>query len=314
MLMLKELKNIRKELQKQLVSVLKFDPSVMSKVVWVTYQGLNIVAALRHYRRLDCQDHIYNTVIRHALDITELSATVPEVGGTLLAVKKVVRFVKKTKRSAKPVIQDRSEDGRNTLQHCISHAQVYQGCVLNYIKSWRVVERPKEWLMCPQMFWIFWSVFSTQYPTLNLVVLQRVGSQAIEQPVEMRLRSQLERVTSDTPPPAAKKRALSDFELEWENVAQGDVTAVEDEVHLNLNPSKEYDDRDLLGWWSQHAKTIPLLSRLARHVLSIPASSSSSERVFSTAGRMLEERRTSLKPSTVDAVLLLQQHSPINSE
>ncbi len=88
--------NIRKELQKQLVSVLKFDPSVMSKVVWVTDQGSNIVAALRPYRRLDCQDHIYNTVLRHALGITELSVTVPEVGGALLAVKKVVRFMKQS--------------------------------------------------------------------------------------------------------------------------------------------------------------------------------------------------------------------------
>ncbi|KAK9975039.1 hypothetical protein ABG768_023103 [Culter alburnus] len=81
----KTAENIRKELQKQLVSVLKFEPSVMSKVVWVTDQGSNIVAALRPYRRLDCQDHIYNTVLRHALDITELSVTVPEVAGTLLA-------------------------------------------------------------------------------------------------------------------------------------------------------------------------------------------------------------------------------------
>ncbi len=88
--------NIRKELQKQLVSVLKFDPSVMSKVVWVTDQGSNIVAALRPYRCLDCQDHIYNTVLRHALDITEPSVTFPEVGGALLAVKKVVRFMKQS--------------------------------------------------------------------------------------------------------------------------------------------------------------------------------------------------------------------------
>ncbi len=114
-------------------------------------------------------------------------------------------------------------------------------------------------------------------------------------------------VASDTLPPAAKKRTMSDFELEWENVAHGDDDTAVDEVqiYLNLTPSKEYDDRNLLGWWSQHEKTIPLLSRLARHVLSIPASSSSSERIFSTAGRTLEERRTSLKPSTVDAILFL---------
>ncbi len=29
-------------------------------------------------------------------------------------------------------------------------------------------------------------------------------------------------VTSDTLPPAAIKRTMSDFELEWENVAHGD--------------------------------------------------------------------------------------------
>lgn len=73
---------ISKELQKKLVSVLKFDASVMSKVVWVTDQGSNIVAAFRPYRCLDCQDHIYNMFPRHALGITKLSLTVPEVGGT----------------------------------------------------------------------------------------------------------------------------------------------------------------------------------------------------------------------------------------
>lgn len=53
--------NIRTELQQQLVSVLGFEASVMNKVVWVTDQGSNIVAALRPYRRLDCQDHVYNS-------------------------------------------------------------------------------------------------------------------------------------------------------------------------------------------------------------------------------------------------------------
>lgn len=53
----------------------KIDPSVMSKVVCVTDQGSNVVAALWPYRCLDCQDHIYNTVLQHALDITELSVT-----------------------------------------------------------------------------------------------------------------------------------------------------------------------------------------------------------------------------------------------
>ena len=88
--------NICREVQRNLVSVLKFDPSVMSKVVWVTDQGSNIKSALSQYRRLDCQDHVYNTVLRHALDIDELSVVAPDVGAALLAVKKVIRYVKQS--------------------------------------------------------------------------------------------------------------------------------------------------------------------------------------------------------------------------
>lgn len=88
--------NIRKELQQQLVSVLGFDASVMNFVVWVTDQGANYVAALRPYRRLDCQDHLYNTILQHALNPDELSETVPEVAETLQAAKALVRYIKQS--------------------------------------------------------------------------------------------------------------------------------------------------------------------------------------------------------------------------
>ncbi|ROL29787.1 Transposable element Hobo transposase [Anabarilius grahami] len=100
--------NIRKELQQQLVSVLGFDASVMNCVVWVTDQGANYVAALRPYRRLDCQDHLYNTVLWHALNPDELSETVPEVAETLQAAKALVRYLKQsglTSRLSKTVKQ-----------------------------------------------------------------------------------------------------------------------------------------------------------------------------------------------------------------
>jgi len=37
----------------------------------------------------------------------------------------------------------------------------------------------------------------------------------------------------------------------------------------------------------------------------IPASSAASERVFSTAGRLLEKKRTNLAPSSVNSLLFL---------
>ena len=68
------------------------------------------------------------------------------------------------------------------------------------------------------------------------------------------------------------------------------------------------DDRDVLGWWREHHVTYPKLGVLARGILAIPASSSSSERNFSAAGRTIQQRRTSLKPSTVDAILFLHNN------
>lgn len=45
---------------------------------------------------------------------------------------------------------------------------------------------------------------------------------------------------------------------------------------------------DCLTWWKQHAESLPLLSKIAREILCIPAASSKSERVFSIGTQVLE--------------------------
>ena len=62
---------------------------------------------------------------------------------------------------------------------------------------------------------------------------------------------------------------------------------------------------DILSFWKQKEKVWPQLSYVARSLLGAPADSTSSERSFSTAGRMAEERRCQLKSSTVDGLLFL---------
>lgn len=109
--------------------------------------------------------------------------------------------------------------------------------------------------------------------------------------------------TGFTPPPERDP----DF-AEWEN--QDDVDNKPDEDELAMYNTQRHamdDDRDLLKWWKVNGLVYPKLARLARSVLCIPASSSnsSSERVFSAAGRTIEQRRTALKPETVDAILFL---------
>ena len=53
-----------------------------------------------------------------------------------------------------------------------------------------------------------------------------------------------------------------------------------------------------LEWWKQHTFRFPLLSVLAAALPSVPATSVSSERAFSTAGDIVTQQRTSLKPTT----------------
>ena len=74
---------------------------------------------------------------------------------------------------------------------------------------------------------------------------------------------------------------------------------------VNFNEEEE-EDFDIIQWWHEHKLTYPVLSILARDVLSVPVSSTSSESAFSLAGRILEERRTSLTPDMVRTLMAVK--------
>lgn len=62
-------------------------------------------------------------------------------------------------------------------------------------------------------------------------------------------------------------------------------------------------DFDILGWWKLSASRYPILSKMARDVLAIPASTVASESAFSAGGRVLDPYRTSLTPRMVQALI-----------
>jgi hypothetical protein len=62
---------------------------------------------------------------------------------------------------------------------------------------------------------------------------------------------------------------------------------------------------DLLPFWQSKVSQWPRLAQVARTILAIPATETSSERVFSIAGRTVEERRSNLHVDTVDDLLLI---------
>jgi len=65
-------------------------------------------------------------------------------------------------------------------------------------------------------------------------------------------------------------------------------------------------NEDIILWWKRNASCLPVLSGLARIYLAIPATSTPSERVFSTAGNLISEKRTSLSCDSVQAGMALK--------
>ncbi len=77
------------------------------------------------------------------------------------------------------------------------------------------------------------------------------------------------------------------------------------EVELNnymMSPTID-SEMDPLTWWQVHQVDFPHLSKLARKYLCIPASSSPSERLFSTSGNVVTCQRTCLKPTKVNMLI-----------
>ncbi|TVU23008.1 hypothetical protein EJB05_32734 [Eragrostis curvula] len=76
--------------------------------------------------------------------------------------------------------------------------------------------------------------------------------------------------------------------------------------YLEENPIPRSDDFDLLGWWKSNSTKWPVLSRMARDVLTTPASSVASESAFSTGQRVVSDFRSRLTTETVEALICLQ--------
>ena len=92
-------------------------------------------------------------------------------------------------------------------------------------------------------------------------------------------------------------------------------TASNDEIVLYT--SQQFASMNQDDLWRQHENMFPILSKMARDVHSIPVSTVSSESAFSSSGRILDDRRQSLKPEMVEALTIYKdwcQHEQRSQE
>ena len=83
----------------------------------------------------------------------------------------------------------------------------------------------------------------------------------------------------------------------------------DDVMEYFKNKVSYQEGEDVLSWWKKHSCIYPQLSRLAPALLSIPASSASSERIFSETGRILEARRQQLSSESLDSLVFVRNFS-----
>ena len=74
-------------------------------------------------------------------------------------------------------------------------------------------------------------------------------------------------------------------------------------IKSKIRIPKDGNYPDALAWWKKSAHLYSCLALLAQKHLSIQATSAPSERIFSKASRIIEERRTRLDPGIAGKLL-----------
>jgi hypothetical protein len=118
---------------------------------------------------------------------------------------------------------------------------------------------------------------------------------------------------SDSDQHSRMELKITDFS-EFEDavkVSKNQNNEIEKYMHINMG---RVDLNDLLNWWKNYEDEFSCLSRVARNVLGVPATSASSERNFSVAGLAIQKRRTSLSSESVDSIVSAQQHAVNSAE
>lgn len=116
----------------------------------------------------------------------------------------------------------------------------------------------------------------------------------------------------ETPPrPKRTKLAnlLGDIYVPSQNDAQTVEEIAESEIQrYESEPGENLDSTRPLEWWSLRAGQYKYLSKLVKKVMCVTATSVPSERIFSSAGNILCEKRSCLSPSNVNRLVFLYEN------
>ena len=132
--------------------------------------------------------------------------------------------------------------------------------------------------------------------------------------------SNIEAEQSSSPPgcpPPAKKMKQSLGSLLKQNTEYSELPVnlsprdkIKHEIDAYLKEQNLDTEGNPLEWWRSHESTYPppLMARISKKYLCVPATSTSSERVFSKGGLIVTPHRASLKPETAEMLIFLSSN------
>ncbi|KAK1583952.1 hypothetical protein Q3G72_028543 [Acer saccharum] len=102
-------------------------------------------------------------------------------------------------------------------------------------------------------------------------------------------------------PTSSEDAIFEDFDICYKEAS----VSIKTEIHKYFDDERldRKKELDVLTWWKGQQMHYPILSHLARDVLTIPISTVASESAFSIRGRVLDQYRSSLSPDTVQALV-----------
>ncbi|XP_039031780.1 zinc finger BED domain-containing protein DAYSLEEPER-like isoform X2 [Hibiscus syriacus] len=96
---------------------------------------------------------------------------------------------------------------------------------------------------------------------------------------------------------------LSDFEVYISEISGSQQTRSELDQYLEESLLPREHDFNILSWWKLNKRKYPILWRMASDILSIPFSTVSSDNVFDTERKKMDNYHSSLHPVTLEALI-----------
>ncbi len=123
-------------------------------------------------------------------------------------------------------------------------------------------------------------------------------------------------LTINSPPPSKKIKQDPFAKMRGGQTITSSITVsttsftddVERQIQIYDNSSyKLPEDNNPLTFWCEYQYTLPILSKIAKSVFVIQASSAESERHFSAAGQIATEQQSQLDPDCVESLVVLKE-------